>query len=374
MSYNIHIGPNIRKSPYFDATVADGVRSFSVYNHMYIPGNFGDPEGEYDRLLNGVAMWDVGAERQVEIWGKDAAALVDRLCSRDLSKMKVGQGRYVAICNHQGQLINDPVLLKLDEQRYWLSIADSDIQLWASAVAQAEGYDVLVHEPDVSPLAIQGPLAVDLAADLFGQWVRDLKYFWFKETELFGIPLVLCRSGWSKQGGFELFLTDGSRGRELWETIREAGQAYRIGPGAPNDAERVESGLISYGADCRLPDYPADPFELGLRHIVDLDGDTDFIGKAALRDIAARGPARRRTGFFIDGPPVSGNQHPLPVLMGDETVGYLSEMVRSPRLDRNIGVGLIATDVADDAFLTVNLGTEPDADHRAVTLSGLPFL
>jgi len=374
MSYSIHIGPNIRKSPFFDGTVADGVRGFSVYNHMYIPGNFGDPEGEYDRLLNGVAMWDVGAERQVEIWGKDAAALVDRLCSRDLSKTKVGQGRYVAVCNHKGQLINDPVLLKLDDHRYWLSIADSDIQLWAEAVAHAEGFEVLVHEPDVSPLAIQGPLAEDLAVDLFGDWVRDLKYFWFRETELFGIPLVLCRSGWSKQGGFELFLTDGTRGRELWESVREAGQQYRIGPGAPNDTERIESGLLSYGADCRLPDWPADPFELGLGHIVDLDSDSDFIGKAALKEIAAAGPERRRTGFILDGPKVTGNEHPMPVLKGDETVGVLSEITYSKRLEKNIGIGLIATDLPEDAFLTVDLAAEPDPDYRSLTLADLPFL
>lgn len=374
MSYKIHVGPNIRKSPFFDATVAEGVQSFSVYNHMFIPGNFGNPEAEYDRLINGVALWDVGAERQVEIQGRDAAKLLDRLCTRDLSKTKVGQGRYIALCNHKGHLINDPVLLKLAEDRYWLSIADSDVQLWAEAVAQGEGYDVAVFEPDVSPLAIQGPKAADLAADLFGDWVRELKYFWFRETELQGIPLVLCRSGWSKQGGFELFLMDGTRGTDLWTLVKEAGVPYDIGPGAPNDTERLESGLVSYGADCRLPDFPANPFEMGLGHIVNLDRETDFIGKAALSEVAEHGPVRRRTGFFIEGPPVSGNEHPIFVKAGEEAVGLLSEMAHSTRLGKNIGVGLIAVDLTREDALHVNLGTVLEADTRKVTLADLPFL
>lgn len=206
MSFDINIGPNIRKSAYFEATVADGVRSFSVYNHMYIPGNFGDPEAEYDRLLNGVAMWDVAAQRQVELSGPDAGALAQYLTPRNLSATRVGQGRYVPLCDHDGWLINDPVLLKLEDTRYWLSVADCDIHLWAAAVAREKRMDVQVFEPDVSPLAIQGPKAEDVTAALFGDWVRELRYFAFRDTDLNGIPLVLARSGWSKQGGFELYL------------------------------------------------------------------------------------------------------------------------------------------------------------------------
>ncbi|NMM45499.1 glycine cleavage system protein T [Rhodospirillaceae bacterium KN72] len=374
MSYQIHIGPNIRKSPYFDATVADGVRSFSVYNHMFIPGNFGDPDAEYDRLLNGVAMWDVAAQRQVEMAGPDAGRLAQLLTPRNLNATKVGQGRYVPICDHDGMLINDPVLLKLSEDRYWLSIADSDLVLWAGAIAKERGLDVTVSEPDVSPLAIQGPKAADVTAALIGDWIRDLRYFWFRETELDGIPLVVARSGWSKQGGYELYLMDGSRGSALWDKVKRVGASFGIGPGAPNDIERLESGLISYGADIRRQTLPTDPFEMGFDAMIDLDGSHDFIGKDALKSIRDRGPRRRRVGVVIDGTPISGNEHPLPLMQGTsdqaEQVGIVSEVAHSRRLGKNIGVGLAQVELADTAS---DLFVDLAEGRRKIVLSTLPF-
>ncbi|MEQ9333983.1 glycine cleavage T C-terminal barrel domain-containing protein [Thalassobaculum sp.] len=370
MPFQIHVGPNIRKSPYFDATVADGVRSFSVYNHMYIPGNFGDPEGEYRRLLNGVAMWDVGAQRQVEIAGPDAEVLVRYLTTRDLSGTRAGQGRYVPLCNHDGILINDPVLLKLSPTRYWLSIADSDIALWAEGIARERGLDLRVFEPDVSPMAIQGPKARDLARDLFGDWILDLKYFWFREVEFDGIPLVVARSGWSKQGGFELYLMDGTRGSELWGRVKRAGRAYGIGPGAPNDQERLESGLLSYGADARYQQFPANPFELGLGAMVNLDRPDEFVGRTALRQILERGVRRRRVGLFIDGEPVASNGHPLDLTLAGEAVGVVCEVGFSPRLRRSIAIALLDNAVGDDeAGLSVDLGH----DRRRASVARLPF-
>ncbi len=371
MSFSLGIGSNIRKSPYFDSTVADGVQSFSVYNHMYLPGNFGDPQGEYERLISGVAMWDVGAQRQVELQGPDAAQLAQYICARDVSDTAIGQGRYVPICNHDGNLINDPVLLKLSEDQFWLSIADSDIELWAGAIAAERGLDVRVFEPDVSPLAVQGPKAAELIAQLFGEWTHDLKYFWFRETSLQGIPLVLARSGWSKQGGFELYLRDGSRGQELWDIVKTAGEAFDIGPGAPNDAERLESGLLSYGADARLQTCPANPFELGLGKLVDLDGPDDFIGKQALLKIKAAGIKRRLSGFVIQGDPVPASEHRVPLLQNDFVVGSISEMAYSSRLGKNIGIGLISNTFADDVDgLSVSVGN----DLRSVSINSLPFI
>lgn len=372
MAFEIHIGPNIRKSPYFDATVADGVRSFSVYNHMYIPGSFGDPAEEYRRLLHAVAMWDVGAQRQVEIAGPDAGRLVRYLTTRELSGTQARQGRYVPLCNHDGVLINDPVLLKFSETRFWLSIADSDIALWAEAIARERGLDVRVFEADASPMAIQGPRARELARDLFGDWVLELKYFWFRETALDGIPLVLARSGWSKQGGFELYLLDGSRGTELWEAVRRAGQPYGIGPGAPNDQERLESGLISYGADARYQRFPANPFELGLGSMVHLDRADDFVGRPALRRIRDAGVRRRRVGLFIDGDPVAPNGHPLDLTLAGEVVGVACEVAHSPRLRRSIGIALLGNQVGDaETGLCIEIGPN---DKRRVAVTSLPFI
>lgn len=370
MTFTVGIGPNNRKSCYFDATVADGVQAFSVYNHMFIPAHFGDPEAEYDRLMHGVAMWDVAAQRQVEINGPDAATLIQYLTTRDMAKTKVGQGRYVPLCDHAGNLINDPVLLMLDENRYWLSIADSDIALWASGIAAERGWDVSVFEPDVSPMAVQGPKAEAVIADLFGDWVRDLRYFGFAASELDGIPLVLARSGWSKQGGFELYLQDGTRGSALWNLVKAAGAPYDIGPGAPNDLERLESGLVSYGADGRLQVNPCNPFEIGLGKLVDFD-KADFVGKAALQKIAASGVQRRRVGFTVDGDPINSFEDNLAVMtQNGDVVGVLSEAVFSTRKGANIGVGMLNTKVPDDA---TGLTVIHNGQTRGVQPQDLPF-
>ncbi|KIN60056.1 Aminomethyl transferase family protein [Sulfitobacter noctilucae] len=348
MNFTIGIGPNIRKSAYFDATLRDGVRGFSVYNHMYIPSHFGDPEGEYDLLMTGVAMWDVAAQRQVQLAGPDADKLAQYLTPRDLSKTKVGQGRYVTLCDHDGWLINDPVLLKLSEKRFWLSVADSDIHLWATALGREKGWDVEVSEPDVSPLAIQGPKAVEVAAALFGDRVREFRYFGFEETDLDGIPLVLARSGWSKQGGYELYLMDHTRGSELWDKVKQAGAAYGIGPGAPNDTERLESGLISYGADMRWQTHPATPFEMGLGGMVDLEAGHEFVGRAALSELAKNPPSRVRVGVVIDGnPPIPGA--PVQMKLNADEIGFVSEVAVSKRLGKTIGIGLIRAELAEEA-------------------------
>jgi aminomethyltransferase len=367
MSFQISIGCNVRKSPYFGATVADGVRSFSVYNHMFAPAHFGDPEGEYRALIENVVLWDVACERQVELRGPDAEQLMRYLTTRDIGNTAAGQGRYVPICDFDGYLINDPVLLKLSGDCFWMSIADSDILLWAKAIAAERGLDVCVREPDASPLAVQGPRADDVVADLFGDWVRDLKYFWFRETELGGIPILLARSGWSKQGGFELYLRDAQRGSELYNRVKEAGNPYGIVSGAPSDVERVESGLLSYGADAR---YCVNPFEAGLGAFVDLDRDDDFVGKAALQRIAAEGVRRRRLGFFVGGDPISGISAWCDVRLGRDIVGTITEAVYSPRLEKNIAVGMLAAGIADDEpRLEADIGT----GRRPISVAQLPF-
>lgn len=367
MSFQIAIGCNIRKSPFFDATVANGVGSFSVYNHMFAPAHFGDPEGEYRALLENVVMWDVACERQVELAGPGAEELMRYLTPRDISGTAIGQGRYVPICDYDGNLINDPVLQKLSDDCYWLSIADSDILLWASAIAAERGIDVRVTEPDASPLGVQGPRADDLVADLFGDWVRELKYFWFRETEIDGIPVLLARSGWSKQGGFELYLRDAKRGTDLWNLVKAAGASYGIVPGAPSDVERVESGLLSYGSDARTG---VNPFEVGLGAFVDLDRDDEFVGKAALQRIEGEGVRRRRVGFVIGGDRISGISEAHDVCLGQDIVGTVTEAVYSPRLEKNIAVGLLASEIADDEH---RLEADFGDGRRTAIVTTLPF-
>lgn len=358
----------LRPSPFYEATLGEGVAAFTTYNHMLMPTSYGDPEAEYWRLVEGVSQWDVAVERQVELRGPDAGRLAQILAPRDLARCEVGQGRYVALCDHRGVLINDPVLLKLAEDRYWLSIADSDVRLWARAVAAERGLDVEVSEPDVSPMAVQGPGAEEVVAHVFGDWVRDLRRFAFREAQVEGIPVVLARSGWSGQGGFEIYLTDGSQGTRLWELVREAGRPWGIGPGTPNASERVESGLLSYGGDT---DAHTNPFEVRLGRYVDLQAPDDTVGIEALRRIRAEGPRRHQLGLVLEA------EAPLSLGFGwgeirrdGARVGSLTNCVWSYRMERNIGFALVevACSAGDEAEATI------DGAPVRGRLTELPFL
>ena len=344
MPYQIAMGPRERKSPFFERTVLDGATHMTIYNQMFMPVSYGNALAEYNRLMEGVSMWDVAAQRQVQIEGPDAERLVRYITPRNLKDCPVGKGNYVPICDHEGRLLNDPVVLRLEEQKFWLSISDSDILLWVRAIAKEGKYNVVVSEPDVSPLAIQGPKAVDVVADLFGDWIRDLEYFWFKETELDGIPLVVARSGWSKQGGYELYLCDGTRGPTLWDKIKEAGKPYEIGPGAPNYIERLESGLLSFGADTH-PD--STPFEVGMGKFVDLDREDEFIGKQALTRLSMDGPKRKLVGVIFDGDPVTFNEHPWVARVNGTIAGTIRSVCHSPRRKSNIGFALLETQYSE---------------------------
>lgn len=357
----------VRRSPYFDATVADGATAMMPYNRMLMPTSYGDPEAEYRRLTEGVSMWDVACERQIQIAGPHAERLVQILTTRDVSKCLEGQGRYVAVCNHRGTILNDPVLMKIDDDRYWFSIADSDVGGWASAIAAERGLVVEVSEPDVSPLAVQGPDAQDVVASMCGDWVRELRYFGFRDAEIDGIPLKIARSGWSKQGGYELYLMDGSRGVELWNLVKEAGRPWGIGPGTPNPSERIESGLLSWGGDT---DAHTNPFEVRMERFVDLDVPDDVVGIAALRAIAAQGPRRHQLGVVLDGDvprPTHARWHD--VLVDGRRVGDLTCGTWSYKLKRNIGFGLVSIDCAPGQRVQIDL-----TDRVAgATLVDLPF-
>ncbi len=338
-------GTQIRKSPYFDATVRWGARAFSVYNHMYIPRDFGDPEQNFWNLVNSAILCDVAVERQVEITGPDAAAFMQMLTPRDLSKLSVGQCKYVLITNAHGGILNDPVLLRLGENHFWLSLSDSDILLWAQGVAVHAGMDVTIREPDVSPLQLQGPVSGEIMQALFGDSIADLRYYWLRELALDGIPLVVSRTGWSSELGYELYLRDGVRGDELWEKIMAAGAPFGLKPGHTSTIRRIEGAMLSYHADA---DIHTNPFELGLDRLVNLDMEAEFIGKAALRRVRAEGVSRRQVGLRLDCPRLAGpNTTFWPVRSGAEVVGKVTSAVYSPRLEQNIALAMVATDCAE---------------------------
>ncbi len=337
-------GTQIRKSPYFDATVRWGAQAFSVYNHMYIPRDFGDPEQNFWNLVNDAILCDVGVERQVEITGPDAAKFTQMLTPRDLSKMAVGQCKYILITNADGGILNDPILLRLAENHFWISLADSDILLWAQGVAVNSGLDVTIREPDVSPLQLQGPKSGEIMQALFGESIMDLRYYWLREVELDGIPLIVSRTGWSSELGYEIYLRDGARGDALWERIMVAGMPFGLKPGHTSSIRRIEGGMLSYHADA---DISTNPYELGFDRLVDLDMDADFVGKAALRRIQKEGVRRKQVGLIIDCAPLKGPNTTFWNINKDgNAIGKVTSAVYSPRLERNIALAMVSADFA----------------------------
>ena len=360
---DLTIGSRVRKSPFFAATVEAGATAFTIYNHMFMPTSYGDPEREYELVTRAAAIWDVAAQRQVEIAGPDAFELTNYLTARDLTGCPVGRARYAPMCDQDGRLINDPVILRLADDRFWISIADSDILLWVRAIAGERNVDVTVSEPDASPLAIQGPRAMSVARKLLGPDTIDgLGFFHHRPADIDGIPMVVCRSGWSKQGGVELFLTDATQGSRLWDRVMEAGADEGIGPGTPNHTERIESGLLSYASDT---DADTDPLEAGLGAFVSLDCDHDFVGRQRLLERRDHGARRRLVNVvFDDEVPVCEN--PWVARVADDEVGMLRNATWSPRLERFVGLALLV-EAASMPGTVIEVDTEEWTIHATVT-------
>ena len=332
-------GTQIRKSPYFDSTVKWGATGFSVYNHMYTPRDFGDPEKNFWNLIEKAILCDVAVERQVEITGPDAYKFIQILTPRDLSKLAIGQCKYVLITNNDGGILNDPVLLRLAENHFWLSLADSDILLWAQGVAINSRLDVIRTEPDVSPLQLHGPTSQEIMVKLFGETIKNLKYYWLREYDLEGIPLIISRTGWSSELGYEIYLRDGFRGNDLYEKIMDAGNEHGFQPGHTSTIRRIEGGMLSYHADA---DINTNPFELGLDRLVSLDTEINFIGKNTLIKIKHDGIKKKQVGLIINCTPLTGpNTTFWPVQINGKTIGKVTSAVYSPKLKKNIALAMI---------------------------------
>lgn len=358
-------GARLRRSPFFDATQRSGARAYTTYNHMLFPIRFDDLEAEYWHLIKHVTVWDVAVERQVEITGRDAFAFVNRLTPRDLTRCAVGQGKYVLITAADGGIINDPVLLRLGENHFWLALADSDVLLWARGVALDAGLDVRIAEPDVSPLQIQGPKARPVVETLFGDRVARLPYYHFVETALDGIPVVVTRTGWTGEVGYEIYLRDGSRGSELWERVMTAGKPHQIRPTGPSDIRRIEAGILNWGADITLDN---NPYEVGLERLVDDGKPADFIGREALRQIKAAGVQRKLVGIEIAGGRIDLNMTKWPVKAAGTIVGHVTSAVFSPRVGKNIGYALVPVANAElGTRLTVVVSDGEEREARVVT-------
>jgi glycine cleavage system aminomethyltransferase T len=372
MPFNMDLvqrGARLRRTPFFAATQRAEASAYTVYNHMLFPICYGDMVEEYWHLLHHVTLWDVAVERQVEITGPDAFRFTNLLTPRDLSRCAVGQGKYVVITADDGGIINDPVLMRLGENHFWLALADSDVLLWAKGVALNSGLRVQIIEPDVSPLQVQGPKSRHVIEALFGAAVLKLPYYWFLQTTLDGIPVVVTRTGWSGEVGYEIYLRDGSRGEELWERVMTAGRPHDIRPTGPSDIRRIEAGILNWGADMTIEN---NPYEVGLERLVDEGKTQEYVGREALRRINAAGAQRRLVGIEITGAPIGFNATKWSVTHDGRPAGHVTSAIHSPRLEKNIGYAMVPTDCAGPGTrLTV---TVPEAGDREATVVPFPFV
>jgi aminomethyltransferase len=361
-------GARLKRSPYFEATQRHGCWGYTVYNHMFLPIGYDELEREYAKLLADVTVWDVSVERNIEITGPDGFRFMSLITPRDMSKCRVGFGKYVLLTAEDGGIVNDPVLLRLEENRFWLAAADSDILLWAKGVAYGCGMDVQIRELDVAPMQLQGPKSRQLVQDLFGDRVPSLSYYEFFEATLGTIPVIVTRTGWTGELGYELYLLDPARGNDLWDRVMEAGQQYNIAPTGPSDIRRIEAGILNYGVDMTLD---TNPYEVGLDRLVDLGKPEPFIGKEALQRAKTEGVRRKLVGIEIEGDKLDLNMTRWPVRAGSSFVGNVTSAAYSPRLRKNIGYALVPIDYA---ALGTRLSVETPERQRAAEVVTMPFI
>jgi glycine cleavage system aminomethyltransferase T len=363
----VQCGARLRRSPYYEAEQRHGPLGYTVYNHMLFPIRYDAFDAEYWHLLNHVTMWDVAVERCLEISGPDGFRFTQLLTPRDLSKCAVGQAKYVLVCAPDGGILNDPVLTRMDENRFWLALASSDALLYAKGLAAHAGMDVELREADVHPLQVQGPKSKDVMRSLLGDAILDLKYYWFTETAIDGIPVVVTRTGWTSEVGYEVYLCDSSKGTELWEAIFRAGEPYDIRPTGPVDIRRIEGGIFNWGADMT---YDNNPYEMGLDRLVDLD--VDCIARDALRRISEGGVERRIVGIEMDGErfPTLNNVK-WPASQNGERVGKVTSACHSPRLEKNIGYVWLPAGLAREG---TELSIDTEWGPRQATVVPMPFI
>ena len=362
------LNPRIKKSPFFQSSLKYGATEFHPYNGMWMPVGYDTPVNEYWNTIERAGLWDVGVQRCVEIKGPDAEAFMNLLTPRDISKVKPGQCRYIIMTNQDGGVLNDPVMLRMDQDCFWLSTADSDMYLWAKGVAAFSGHQVAISTPHVYPLQIQGPASVDIAQTLFGESILDLRYYHWMHGSVNNIDVVVSRTGFSSEVGFEVYLLGYDRGDELFEAIMEVGKPMGLSPGSPNRIRRIEGGVLDYGSDM-LPSN--NPFELGMDRLVDFS-KSDFIGKAALEKIFAEGADRKMVGVFMDGDVFQkNNEHRWPVYAGTKKIGEVTSAVHSPRLQRNIGFSLMNVDYAETG---ATYSVDTPEGMRQLEITPMPFI
>jgi glycine cleavage system aminomethyltransferase T len=365
-------GARNRRTPYYEATQKYGPKGMTVYNHMYFPIRFDSFENEFQALLNDVTLWDVSVERCLEIGGRDGFRFAQLMTPRDLSKCAVGQAKYVLVCDSDGGIINDPVLTRMDESTFWFALASSDTLLFARGLKNAyPNLDVTIKEADVAPLQVQGPRSKDLMVKLLGEPILDLKYYFWMDAKIAGVPVVVTRTGWTSEVGYEVYTTDTSRGNDVYEAIMEAGGEFNIKPTGPSDIRRIEGAIFNWGADMT---YQENAFELGLDRLVDLDtvSEDASISITAYKRIKAEGVQKKINGLVLDGAPFPAlNNVKWKASIDGTEVGKVTSAIYSPRLEQNIGFCWLPTERSNEGQAVT---VESEWGTRRGTVTPMPFV
>ena len=328
----------LRGTPFTSRIEKQGVKSYTVYNHMLLPTTFSTPEEEYKHLKEHVQIWDVSVQREIEISGKDSSELVQLMTCRNLSDSKIGRCYYAPLVDSDGGLINDPLIYKVNDDKWRVCIADSDVLLFAKGIASAKKMDVNIFEAKIDTLAVQGPKSLDIMKKIFGDKIRDLKFFRFDFFEFDKKKFLISRSGFSKQGGYEIHVENVSDGLDLYDHFFKIGKEFNLKPGTPNHPERIEGGLLSYGSDM---DNNDNPLECGFDKYVDLDSDIVFLGKENLIKIKNNGIKRKLMGVKIDIDKIDVSEE-IPLFdSGNKVIGQLRSGAFSPKFQKIVGIAMI---------------------------------
>jgi len=359
----LSLSRRLRKSP-FESRSHVGAKAASVYNHVVLPTAYASLEEDYWHLREHVQIWDVACQVQVQVQGPDAHKLAEYLTPRDLSKIVPGQCVYAPLIDEKAGIVNDPIILCLAPDRFWLSISDTDVLLWVKGLAIGAGFDVEVTDPNVFPVSLQGPQSETLLSRLIAEPLEDIRFFRFIETHIDGIPLVVARTGWSGQGGFELYLADTNEGERLWDLLVDAGEDLNLRSGCPNLIDRIETGLLSHGNDMTLND---NPIEAGLDRFFKMGKAADYLGREALERIASAGPDRRMVRIIVEGDAIANPRETYPLTVVDtQGTGCVTSITFSPRLGFNVGLGYVPADTtAAGTAITIDTPTGTVTGHIA---------
>ncbi len=330
----------LRETTFSSRVEKQGVKSYTVYNHMLLPTGFSSPEEEYEHLKKNVQIWDVSVQREIEISGKDASKLVQLMTCRDLSKSKKGSCYYAPLVDVDGMIINDPLIYKLEENLWRICIADSDVLLFAKGISSAQNLNVKIFETNIDTLAVQGPKSFKIMEKVFGSKINELKFFKFDFYDFNNRKYLISRSGYSKQGGFEIHTENAKAGQELYDYFFTIGQDFNLRAGCPNHIERIEGGLLSYGNDMDIGD---NPLECGFDQYVNLDSNIFFLGKDSLKKIKETGVKKRLMGVKIEGSSIQLTKS-LSLLSEDKLIGELRSAAYSPKYKKIVGIAMINKD------------------------------